>query len=203
MNIADFLSPTDVMIDVAAADKQKLLSELARKAAAIIDVPPEHILAELFKREELGSTGVGGGVALPHARFQQIAKPFGMFVRLRKPIAFDAVDGQAGRHRLSAPASGRFRRRAARRAGLYRAQAQEPGDHGRIASGPRQRGNVSHPGRRVNGRTQNTRLELQKIEPDLHKISAWMQRYFYAVATQGMMQVVVMIIIMTRFRAGI
>ena len=45
-------------------------------------------------------------------------------------------------------------------------------------------------------------LELQKIEPDLHKIAAWMQRYFYAVATQGMMQVV-MIMIMTRFRAGI
>ncbi len=45
-------------------------------------------------------------------------------------------------------------------------------------------------------------LELQKIEPDLLKISAWMQRYFYAVATQGMMQVV-MIMIMTRFRAGI
>jgi len=45
-------------------------------------------------------------------------------------------------------------------------------------------------------------LELQKIEPDLHKIITWMQRYFYVVATQGMMQVA-MITIMTRFRAGI
>jgi PTS system nitrogen regulatory IIA component len=94
MNIADFLSPNDVMIDVAAADKQKLLSALARKAGAIVDVRLERILAELEKREELGSTGVGGGVALPHARFDQVSKPVGVFVRLRKPIAFDAVDGQ-------------------------------------------------------------------------------------------------------------
>jgi hypothetical protein len=45
-------------------------------------------------------------------------------------------------------------------------------------------------------------LELQKVEPDLNKISAWMQRYFYAVAIQGMMQVAI-IVIMTRFRTGI
>jgi nitrogen PTS system EIIA component len=92
MNISDFLSPTDVMIDVVAADKQKLLLELARKAGSIVDVLPERLFSELFKREELGSTGVGGGVAIPHARFQQIGKPFGMFVRLRKPIDFNAVD---------------------------------------------------------------------------------------------------------------
>jgi len=45
-------------------------------------------------------------------------------------------------------------------------------------------------------------LELQKVEPDLKKISAWMQRYFYAVAIQGVMQVAI-IVIMTRFRTGI
>ncbi|MGD0023369.1 MAG: PTS sugar transporter subunit IIA [Xanthobacteraceae bacterium] len=94
MNISDFLSPTDVMIDVVAADKQKLLLELARKAGSILDVLPERLFSELNKREELGSTGVGGGVAIPHARFQQVSKPFGMFVRLRKPMDFDAVDGK-------------------------------------------------------------------------------------------------------------
>jgi nitrogen PTS system EIIA component len=94
MKIADFLSPSDVMIDVAAADKQKLLAALARKAGSNLDVVPEHVLAELQKREELGSTGVGGGVALPHARFHQVGRPTGMLVRLRKPIDFDAVDGE-------------------------------------------------------------------------------------------------------------
>lgn len=94
MNISDFLSPSDVMIDAAAADKQKLLLALARKAGSILDVLPEHVFAELQKREELGSTGVGGGVALPHARFHQVDKPIGMLIRLRKPIEFDAVDGE-------------------------------------------------------------------------------------------------------------
>jgi nitrogen PTS system EIIA component len=92
MKISDFLSPSNVMIDVTAGDKQKLLLALSRKAGAIVGVPLEQILAELQKREELGSTGVGGGVALPHARFHQIDKPTGMLLRLRKPIAFDAVD---------------------------------------------------------------------------------------------------------------
>jgi PTS system nitrogen regulatory IIA component len=94
MNITVFLSPNDVMINVAAADKQKLLLALARKAGTTIDVQSQQVLAELEKREELGSTGVGGGVALPHARFHQVTKPVGMFFRLRKPIAFDAVDGE-------------------------------------------------------------------------------------------------------------
>ena len=55
---------------------------------------PDRIFAELMKREEFGSTGMGGGVAIPHARFHQINKPFGLLVRLRKPIDFDAVDGK-------------------------------------------------------------------------------------------------------------
>lgn len=94
MKISDFLAPSDVMTDFAAADKQKLLLALARKAGSAVDVLPEYLLTELQKREELGSTGVGGGVALPHARFHQVAKPTGMLVRLRKPIPFDAVDEQ-------------------------------------------------------------------------------------------------------------
>ena len=94
MKIADILSPSNATIDVAATDKQKLLQTLAQKVGAIVDVDPELILAELHKREELGSTGVGGGVALPHARFHQVAKPIGLLLRLRKPIDFDAVDGE-------------------------------------------------------------------------------------------------------------
>jgi nitrogen PTS system EIIA component len=93
MKVSDFLSSADVITDVAFADKQKLLEDLARRAAAIVDVEPALILSELVKREQLGSTGMGGGVAIPHARFHQVAKPFGMLARLKRPIAFDAVDG--------------------------------------------------------------------------------------------------------------
>jgi nitrogen PTS system EIIA component len=94
MKISDFLSANDVLIGVAATDKKKLLAELARKAGTIVDVLPERVLAELLKREELGSTGMGGGVAIPHARFEQVRKPLGILVRLRKPLDFDAVDGE-------------------------------------------------------------------------------------------------------------
>lgn len=94
MKISDFLSPADVTIDGTIVDKQKLLAELARKAAAKLEIPDDVIVSELVKREELGSTGVGGGVAIPHARFAQVAKPFGMLVRLKKAIDYDAVDGK-------------------------------------------------------------------------------------------------------------
>ena len=92
MNITDLLSPNDVAIDIAVSNKQKLLLELASKAGAGLRLAPEHILAELSKREELGSTGLGD--AIPHARFSEIKKTFGMFFHLRKPIDFDALDGK-------------------------------------------------------------------------------------------------------------
>jgi PTS system nitrogen regulatory IIA component len=94
MKIFDFLAAADVKADVAAAGKKKLLSELARAAASKLDIPGDRIAAELLKREELGSTGVGGGVAIPHARFAEAKAPFGMLVRLKKPIDYDAVDGK-------------------------------------------------------------------------------------------------------------
>jgi PTS system nitrogen regulatory IIA component len=94
MKISDFLTSADVTTDVAAPDKQKLLEELARRAGSVVDVLPALVLSELLKREQLGSTGMGGGVALPHARFHQVDKPLGILVRLRKPIDFDAVDGK-------------------------------------------------------------------------------------------------------------
>jgi nitrogen PTS system EIIA component len=94
MKVSDFLSAADVTIDAAFADKQKLLEELARRAAPRVDLDRLLILAELDKREELGSTGMGGGIAVPHARFQQLRQPFVTLVRLKKPIEFDAVDGK-------------------------------------------------------------------------------------------------------------
>jgi nitrogen PTS system EIIA component len=92
MKVSDFLSSADVITDVAFADKQKLLEDLARGAVPVVGVLPALILSELGKRERLGSTGMGGGIAIPHARFAQIGKPFGMFLRLKRPVDFEAVD---------------------------------------------------------------------------------------------------------------
>jgi PTS system nitrogen regulatory IIA component len=94
MKISDFLSPADVMVDVHASHKRQLLQELAQKAASALNLPADHIASALLKREELGSTGTGGGIAIPHARIQAVMKPFGILVKLRHPIDFDAIDGQ-------------------------------------------------------------------------------------------------------------
>jgi PTS system nitrogen regulatory IIA component len=65
MKVADFLNLIDVAVDVVVADKQELLEELSVRAGARLGLQPERIQSELVKREQLGSTGIGGGVALP------------------------------------------------------------------------------------------------------------------------------------------
>jgi PTS system nitrogen regulatory IIA component len=94
MNISDFLSPDDTLVGIRATEKIGLLNDLCARAAATLKVDAERISSEILKREHLGSTGVGGGVAIPHARIQDVSKPFGVFVRLIKAIDFDAIDGQ-------------------------------------------------------------------------------------------------------------
>jgi PTS system nitrogen regulatory IIA component len=94
MDIKDFLSPRDALVDVRAGDKTRLLQDLAERAAVALDLPADRIANELRKREDLGSTGTGGGVAIPHARMAELKRPFGMVVRLRQPIDFDAIDGK-------------------------------------------------------------------------------------------------------------
>jgi len=95
MKISDLLSLSDVMIDVRISTKPLLLQEFAAKAAASLGVPVDHVAPYLLKREGLGSTGIGKGVAIPHARLPELQRPFGIFAKLRQPIAFDAIDGQA------------------------------------------------------------------------------------------------------------
>jgi nitrogen PTS system EIIA component len=95
MNISDLLSPADVMIDVRASNKQRLLQELAAKAAGKLGLPVDQVAPYLLKREELGSTGIGRGVAIPHARLPNLQKPFGLLAKLKQPMEFDAIDGQS------------------------------------------------------------------------------------------------------------
>jgi len=94
MEIKDFLLPTDALIKASASDKRRLIQELAARAASILNLAPDRISVELLKRESLGSTGTGGGVAIPHARIADLKKPFGTLVRLKHAIDFDAIDGK-------------------------------------------------------------------------------------------------------------
>jgi PTS system nitrogen regulatory IIA component len=95
MKISDLISPADVMIDVRAPNKSGLLQELAAKAASSLKLRVDQVAPFLLKREDLGSTGIGGGVAIPHARLPELHRPFGLLAKLKQPIEFDSIDGQA------------------------------------------------------------------------------------------------------------
>ena len=94
MNIKAFLSSSGVVLDLRARDKVAVLEELSSRAAAVLNLPAEAIAHEIERREELGSTGIGGGVSMPHARFREVKKPFGLLARLKQPVDFEAIDGQ-------------------------------------------------------------------------------------------------------------
>jgi PTS system nitrogen regulatory IIA component len=94
MDIKDFLTPSDVLVGIRTSDKTRLLEDLCRRAASILKIDADKIRADILKREELGSTGLGGGVAIPHARIADIKKPFGLLARLKSAIEFDAIDRQ-------------------------------------------------------------------------------------------------------------
>ena len=95
MDLENICPIVDTVTDLRIHDKRGVLRDLARRAARTRNVDDDVIFNALLKREELGSTGVGNGVAIPHVRLGQVKKPFGIMARLRHPIDFNAVDGQA------------------------------------------------------------------------------------------------------------
>lgn len=94
MKISDLLSPSDVMIDVRASGKRLLLQEFAARAAARLGLPADQVASYLLKREDLGSTGIGKGVAIPHARLPELQRPYGLLAKLKPATEFDAIDAQ-------------------------------------------------------------------------------------------------------------
>ena len=93
-DLGTLLSPNDIIIDVRASDKTRLLRHLSAQAASELGLDPDRVSALIAEREELGSTGVGNGVALPHARLQSLKAPFALIARLSYGIAFEAIDGE-------------------------------------------------------------------------------------------------------------
>ncbi|WP_267394864.1 MULTISPECIES: PTS sugar transporter subunit IIA [unclassified Sphingomonas] len=91
-DLSDLLRPEGVLKDVAAANKKNLFQQLATTAAETLGADPKLVAERLAAREKLGSTGFGGGVAIPHAKLDGLAAVAGVFVRLAQPIEFDAVD---------------------------------------------------------------------------------------------------------------
>lgn len=91
MNLSDLLDRESVAVRVAAT-KRQVLSAIAEIAARRFGVAASTVLDALLERERAGSTGVGSGVAAPHARLAGLDRLRAVFVRLEHPVAFDAVD---------------------------------------------------------------------------------------------------------------
>ncbi len=91
----DFLTLDRIRLDNGAGSKKRVLEEVAGLlAAAVPGLSPEQVFDKLLERERLGSTGLGQGIALPHARMKGVSESRGALLRLAKGVEFDAIDGQ-------------------------------------------------------------------------------------------------------------
>jgi len=92
MELADLLNPGSIRVCNAVKSKKRLFQDLAETAAAAHNIDEARAIEALQERESLGPTGVGHGVALPHARIDGIDKVCGVFIRLDRPLDYGSVD---------------------------------------------------------------------------------------------------------------
>lgn len=93
MRLAHLIDEQSVLTGLKAASRKQVFQELAERSGGAVGVAPRLILERLLERERLGSTGIGAGIAIPHARVPGLERLFGMFARLARPIRYDALDG--------------------------------------------------------------------------------------------------------------
>ena len=91
-DLSEILSINDVSASLAVANKKGLFQQMAAAASKRTGLSAKAIVAALNERERLGSTGFGGGVAIPHGKIPGLDRVFGYFARLPQPINFEAVD---------------------------------------------------------------------------------------------------------------
>ena len=94
MDLASLIKPEAVKVLTSAGSKKRLLGALADVFQSAYELDADVVLNAMMERETLGPTGVGHGVALPHARLHETDAVVGAFVLLEKPVEFEAVDRQ-------------------------------------------------------------------------------------------------------------
>ncbi|WP_424930341.1 PTS sugar transporter subunit IIA [Amaricoccus tamworthensis] len=95
MELSEIVRVDAVRSPVKATSKKRLLQDLSDMADTVYGLPTASTYKALMEREALGPTGVGRGVAIPHARFDEVDRVVGFFIRLEKPIDFESVDRQS------------------------------------------------------------------------------------------------------------
>jgi nitrogen PTS system EIIA component len=93
MKLQDFLPSGNIVVGVQAGSKDQLLRLLAEIASKKCGLAAGDVSKGLLEREGLGSTGIGDGIAIPHARFDGLEEPLCLCAKLAKPVDFDAMDG--------------------------------------------------------------------------------------------------------------
>jgi nitrogen PTS system EIIA component len=94
MEISDLVSPRAVLCGAKASSKKQALQEIAHRAADAYGLDVRGVFEGLVGREKLGSTAMGNGVAIPHARIAGLTSIVGIFAQLDRPVDFEAADGQ-------------------------------------------------------------------------------------------------------------
>jgi nitrogen PTS system EIIA component len=94
MDLSAILKPGALKVIGQLSSKKRLFQEIAELAGSVYGVEPALAFDGLQERETLGATGVGHGIALPHARIEDLTEIIGAFVRLERPMDFDSVDRQ-------------------------------------------------------------------------------------------------------------
>lgn len=94
MALSDLIPNGGVAVDLGASSRKQALQAMSDIAADLTGLAPRDIFDAVLQRERLGSTGVGQGVAIPHARLPGVDEVVGVFARLRSPVDFESIDGR-------------------------------------------------------------------------------------------------------------
>lgn len=94
MQLGTILKPDAVKTIAACTSKKRLFHDLGELSEASYGLDATSVIDALIDREGLGPTGVGQGIALPHARLASVDRVIGVFLRLERPLNFDAIDRQ-------------------------------------------------------------------------------------------------------------
>ncbi len=94
MNLTEILNPGAIKVIASASSKKRLLHDIGDLAESVYGYDSGAVIEALMERESLGPTGVGHGVALPHARLAAVKDMSAAFILLEKPVNFDSVDRQ-------------------------------------------------------------------------------------------------------------
>ena len=92
MNLSEFIDFSSIRTKMSAGNKRQLLQMLGQVASQKLGLEPSVVVDSVLEREKLGSTGFGGGVAIPHGKVAGLTHVYGLVARLDEPVDFDAID---------------------------------------------------------------------------------------------------------------